>query len=56
MVRSDQNVLFIPSKVFFNTISRFREIRKIRVKQYPKCAIKLHYYMDLSIDEVLAGT
>jgi hypothetical protein len=56
MVRSEQNVLFIPSKVFCNTISHFRQIRKIRVKQYPRCAIKLRHYTDLSVDEEVAGT
>jgi len=56
MVRSEKNVLLIPSKLFCNTISHFREIRKIRIKQHPRCTIKLRHYMDLSVDEGLAGT
>ena len=50
MVRSEQNVLFIPSKVFCNTSNHFREIRKIRVKQYPRCAIKPRHCVDLSVN------
>ena len=42
-MRSEQNILFVPSIVFCNTISHFREILKICVEQYPRCAIKLRH-------------